>query len=70
MLKTYDVLSMYDHSGVTNRRKQKSQAERNAYMYLKYYLVNENTIYSVQMHGTTEGSPTKCWKISHICPIY
>ena len=30
MVKTYEVLSMYDHSGVTNRRKQKSQAERNA----------------------------------------
>ena len=33
-------------------------------------MLNENTIYSLQMHGTTEGSAASCWKMSDICPVY
>ena len=33
-------------------------------------MFNENTIYSLQMHGTMEGSVPFIMDNSHVCPVY
>ena len=33
-------------------------------------MLNENTIYSLQMYGTMEGSVPFMMDNSHVCPVY